>query len=179
MDISFPSTLKTIGEGAFYSSRLSFLDLSSSSVETIESHAFASCGRLSNIAFPSSLREIGNLAFAGCAIQSAVLSATQVNVIGDSAFAFNYGLTSLLLPQGIKRIGSSVISGSGIVSLSLPSDIEFMGDFCFEGCEKLVDLRYEGLSTEWNEIDLGWWINRSSGFSSVICTDKVLSLPVV
>ncbi len=58
----------------------------------------------------------------------------EITEIHVSAFD-NSGLAdALVIPEGVKRIGGGAFSRTLITSLSLPSDLEFIGDRAFNGC---------------------------------------------
>lgn len=58
--------IKEIAEEAFYNTKVSFVDLSSSMVGTIPSRAFAKCEKLIQVILPNSVRSVDSQAFTEC-----------------------------------------------------------------------------------------------------------------
>ncbi len=84
--ISFPSTLVSIGERAFYKcGELAFAELPYG-VETIEKMAFAECPSLALINIPSTTRTIGDRAFENCMTLSKVSIPSRLRSLGNGAF---------------------------------------------------------------------------------------------
>ena len=64
--IDLPSSLTSIGWGAFEGSGLTYLDLSNTQISSIDSEVFSNCSSLTSIEIPSSLTSISDSAFSGC-----------------------------------------------------------------------------------------------------------------
>ena len=106
-DVVLPSTIKAIGDRAFY--RSSKLD-----------------GR---IYLPSSLETIGEEAFYGCdKIKGDLIIPDSVRVIGDRAFAYSKLGKRVYGGKGLLEIGKDVFKGSGIdYSVLLPPISTLLG----------------------------------------------------
>lgn len=83
---SIPSTVVSIGNGAFYGSKNMVTMAIPSSVTTIERNAFYDCKDLKEICIPNSVVSIGNAAFMGCDQLTKFTIPSLVNSIGDYAF---------------------------------------------------------------------------------------------
>ena len=85
--ITFPTTLKIIGESAF-----------------------KNCSRLNNIVINSNILEIRKEAFVSCSSLTNITFQNGVKIIGDSAFS-GCGFTRIELPQSIQEIGKRAFGG--------------------------------------------------------------------
>lgn len=133
--VTFPSTLKTIGEGAFYGcSRLTSVELPAQTV-SIGDYAFSDCKKLESVTFGSALETIGERAFASAKISSLVLPAT-VRTIGDWAF-YNNPLTAITFNDGLQSIGSRAFYGVSVQTLNIPNSVTELGSYAFSGCKSL------------------------------------------
>ncbi len=95
--IILPSTIKTIGENAFYY-----------------------CYELEEINLPEGLEGIGNTAFGMCEALKKLELPSTLTYIGEYAFHNCSTLTSLTFPSGIEYIGEGVIMGaSGLLEISI------------------------------------------------------------
>jgi serine protease inhibitor len=84
--VALPSSINTIGVGAFsYCSSLTSVSIPSS-VTSIGNQAFSNCSSLSSVSIPSSVDSIGNEAFMGCSSLMSVTIPSSVITIGDGAF---------------------------------------------------------------------------------------------
>ena len=102
-----PSSVTSIGKGAF-----SFCDSLSeivipSSVTSIGDLAFSCCRSLSEIVIPSSVTSIGVGAFSDCDSLSEIVIPSSVTSIGDSAFSYCYSLSDIVIPSSVTSIGDS------------------------------------------------------------------------
>ncbi len=116
--ITIPSSVKSIGKGAFKNSKLNSITFESGSkISEIEAEAFYGT-YLSTIKLPDSVTEIGAYAFANCNFLSEISLGKNVKIIGDSAF------------RNCKVLEIS----------SLPENLENLGSFAFYGCESITEI---------------------------------------
>lgn len=102
-DITFPSSLKEIGEEAFsYCNNIKkIIFKSESNLEKIDRGAFSYCKMLCEFVFPPSLQIIGKEAFEGCyELLTIDLRSTKVRKIGMCAFKSNEN-PKIFLPETI------------------------------------------------------------------------------
>jgi hypothetical protein len=121
--VSLPSTLQSIGEGAFRkSNRLQRIDLALTDLKTIGNSAFEGCSSLSEVIFrkysefdesihyvPEDSKNIGNRAFADCT-----------------------GLKHIMIPAN-SALGDEVFINSGLESVDIENNVSF-GKCVFQGC---------------------------------------------
>lgn len=166
--VILPSGLKTIGEGAFSTSKIVSVTIPETVVR-IDDYAFAGCHRLESITIPRSMTAIGTGAFADCpALEKAdfgnapgvmsdrlfdgcsglkeVVMPQRLTAIGENAFRGTVSLTGLSFAGSLRDIGASAFYGSGLESadFSKCGNLTSVGDFAFAGCEALASVKFGG-----------------------------------
>ncbi len=138
VEVNLPSTLKVIGDRAFYNTRLSVINLPPNLVKIGDS-AFEYCN-LSSITFPESLKYIGASAFESCDLSNITLP-DSLEYIGSSAFADNTNLESISLPPLITIIPSTIFYNcTSLSSVSFSDDVTYIGWSAFENCTSLATI---------------------------------------
>lgn len=120
-DVSIPSTVKVIGEGAFQNNTSVTRVSIPKSVERIDAYAFWGCDNLEQVSLGEGLSEVGDFAFANCP-----------------------GLKSIYFPDNITRIG--IMAFADCVSLrnvKIPYTVRTVHDTAFDGCYRL-EIDYDG-----------------------------------
>ena len=113
--ITLPSSLTSIGFGAFERSSLTSITLPSS-ITSIPPGFCRYCTSLTSITLPSSVTQVIQDAFRGCT-----------------------SLTSVTLPSSLTRVEANVFRGcTSLSSIVLPASLTFIGDMCFNGCSSLT-----------------------------------------
>ena len=139
--ITIPSTVLSIGESAFYSSRsLVSVTILGSGLQTIGNTAFYSSDSLTAIAFPSSLTSIGTNAFYGNHSLNSITFAAGSAITSISATTFYgaYTVRTISLPNSLTSIGSNAFYGaSGITALTYCGPINSTG-LAVAGLERAV-----------------------------------------
>lgn len=144
-DIILPSSLVTIGEGAFAHSSLKKISLPESLVK-IDGYAFYDCVSLEDISFRPALSSIGKYAFSGCsAIRHASLSETKITGIPDHCFERCRELATVELPEKIYTVGSGAFSGTSVARLTL-DNLREAGSFAFASMPKLKEVSFNSYS---------------------------------
>ncbi len=116
--VKFPSTLKTIGDRAFYNAYAgSTLELPSA--EHIGAHAFYFAGLSGDMEFPEGLKTIGAGAFESCGSLGDLYLPSTLESIGSNAFKGDYNIQHVVLN-----------------SLTPPA----LGEDVFKGCDYLADI---------------------------------------
>ncbi len=104
--LSLPSTIKQIGESAFYHcSKLSAFFFFEGLTE-IGRFAFAECTSLKKVTFPNSLSVIDVAAFQGCKSVERIILPNSVKFIGNDAFEGTIRENNLCEYQGCLYLGS-------------------------------------------------------------------------
>ena len=133
-----PSSVTSIGKGAFRGCNSLSEIVIPSSVISIGDRAFYGCNSLSEIVIPSSVTSIGKGAFRGCNSLSEIVIPSSVTSIGDSAFSFCDSLSEIVIPSSVTSIGDRAFSGCRSLSeLVIPSCVTSIGDRAFSRCSSL------------------------------------------
>jgi len=135
-EIQLPTTIRQIGEGAFYQAKIK------------------------RINFPEGLVSIANGAFYASALEEVSLPSTCLDFLGGFHFALNHKLKKLNIPHGVKAIPNHFVDNDfNLLKLDIPSTIEVIGRDALSDCENLSELSLpEGL----REIkSTGLWYCRS------------------
>ncbi len=122
------SSIKSIGERAFYSSKITMVSIPNS-VTSIGSYAFA-YSALTSVVIPNSVTSMGNYAFQSSAITSVVLS-NSLTSISDNAFGFARNLSSVVIPSGVQSIGGYAFWFTGLTSVTIPNTVTSIGSSAF------------------------------------------------
>jgi len=109
-----------------------------SSVTSIGGGAFCGCEGLTSVTIPSGVTSIGVYAFDGCEGLTSVTIPSGVTSISDAAFSGCSGLKSVTIPSSVTSIGTCGFWGcSGLTSVTIPSSVTSIGTFAFDGCDAL------------------------------------------
>jgi len=120
--ILLPTSITSIGGGAFeYCYKLDSIKIPDS-VTSIGDFAFESCKGLKNIVLSNSLTDIGQI-FGNCVSLTTVIIPNSVITIANYAFVNCSGLSTLTIPGNVSSIGSYAFSCSGLTSIVSVSTI--------------------------------------------------------
>jgi len=99
------------------------LDLSGSTLTSIEVYAFYQCKSIVSVTIPDTVTSIGNNAFNSCSITSVIIG-SGVTSIGDQAFCGCTSLASITIPNTVTSIGDSAFMDSTrLTSLTIPASV--------------------------------------------------------
>ena len=148
-----PSSVTSIGDGAFYGCNSLSEIVIPSSVTSIGDGAFYGCNSLSEIVIPSSVTSIGDGAFYGCNSLSEIVIPSSVTSIGDSAFSSCNSLSEIVIPSSVTSIGDSAFSSCDSLSeIVIPSSVASIGKGAFYNCKFPDNLKQELISRFGNRI---------------------------
>ncbi len=116
-EIVLPSTIREIGDGAFFQSKIS------------------------SINFPEGLNRIGDAAFYACRLKEVRLPESCLNLDGSSTFQLNPELETIRLPEGIECIPSSFADTClKLHDINIPSSVKNIKNYAFWQCRSLKRL---------------------------------------
>lgn len=112
-----------------------------SSVTTIGCGAFADNPYIKNIILPKNVEILEVTSFKGCTSLQKVVMEGDVKIIGDRAFDGCSKLEEITFPESLCKIGSSAFHDCvSLKKLHIPSKVETIGSEAFRGCSGLTEL---------------------------------------
>ena len=134
LELTIPSSVTVIGEGAFYKcNKLQKVTINEDVIE-IKEHAFSNCFSLNTINLPDSLKTIGDYAFSSNPYLLSVTIPKNVTYIGNNAFENCYRLTEVYNLSSIDLNGFKLGAESIRIihdSTSSPSILVTEGNYTF------------------------------------------------
>ena len=138
--IKIPTSVKTVGAGAFKNSSVTRMDIPNSVAE-IENYAFENCSELTSVTIPNSVTKIGTEVFSGCTSLTSVTLPDSVVEIGNRVFAECTALKNVKLSGNLKTMGYGVFYNcAALTSITIPKTMQsagFASPGTFEGCSNL------------------------------------------
>jgi hypothetical protein len=149
--ITIPSSVKKIGDYAFYSCQNLLTVTIPAGVMSIGNQAFYGCSGLDSIAIPASVTTIGNYALENCTnLTSITVDSGNANYSSESGILYNKNKTSIILvpnaisgavtiPNGITSIEGAFQGRTELTSITIPSSVTSIV-YAFSGCTKLASV---------------------------------------
>lgn len=150
--ITLPSSLKKIGDFAFYYCQKIEEIIIPKNVTSIGEWAFCHCQSLESVEIPSSVTSIGDYAFIGCTNLASLELSYGIKSIGNGAFQGCTSLESVKLPNSIESLGSEAFFECvSLTSITLPSNIEIVPPYFVANCSVLKSIEIPAsVKTVWN-----------------------------
>ena len=138
--VTIPSTVRTLGYRAFYSTALTEVKIPSS-VTNMVGDVFKFCRHLRSVEIPNSVTYLGTYSFDGCTALETVTLSSCLSEIKNHCFLDCSSLKSIVIPPSVKVIGSNAFNGcSGLVSIYMGHRLNNIGTDAFKGCTSLTDI---------------------------------------
>lgn len=132
-----------IGEYAFSGNMMTGITFPDS-IRQIGDHAFTDCMELKKVTIPKGVEEIAESAFSGCSELSAVKFPDSITEIGESAFSDCESLTDVTLPKNLQNIGEYAFSNcTTLKNITIPGSVQAIRLEAFSGCTKLKNVTIE------------------------------------
>lgn len=150
--ITLPSSLKKIGDFAFYYCQKIEEIIIPKNVTSIGEWAFCHCQSLESVEIPSSVTSIGDNAFIGCTNLASLELSYGIKSIGNGAFQGCTSLESVKLPNSIESLGSEAFFECvSLTSITLPSNIEIVPPYFVANCSVLKSIEIPAsVKTVWS-----------------------------
>ena len=150
--ITLPSSLKKIGDFAFYYCQKIEEIIIPKNVTSIGEWAFCHCQSLESVEIPSSVTSIGDYAFIGCTNLASLELSYGIKSIGNGAFQGCTSLESVKLPNSIESLGSEAFFECvSLTSITLPSNIEIVPPYFVANCSVLKSIEIPAsVKTVWS-----------------------------
>lgn len=147
-----PSTVTSIGGGAFEEHYGITSITIPAGLTTIGDRAFYNCTNLTEVIFSSSTDEevslsIGSYAFYSCDVLSSILLPDRVNFIDTYAFAYCTKLENFSLPSNLVEISQRTFSGAGYSHIVIPASVQIIGTYAFSYCYDVTFAEDSTIST--------------------------------
>lgn len=136
--VNLPKSLQTIGNEAFYKTKIQTLNLSGyTELVSIGWGAFRECNELKEVILPASLQSLGEYVFQSSSITTIDLSNTKLQEIKGWTFSYCRQLESVKLPTELKSIESYAFNDCQKLAgmIELPATIVSIGDGAFWGAQ--------------------------------------------
>lgn len=158
--ISFPATLKTIGQTAFAECNNLTELIIPENVSSIDQYAFYLSSNLKSIILPSGLKTISEGTFYGCSSLEKLYIPESVSTIKDFAFHSCSSLNNFVVPEKVTMIPYTCFYGcSSLESIDVKGNISSLGTYAFAECPNLKELNLKG---DYTIIPRGVFFNDSS-----------------
>ncbi len=129
--ITLPSTVESIGKEAFYGCDALINMEIPASVKIVGEGAFYDCDALKTLTLNEGLEKIGYMAFAACEVLEAVSLPDSLKDLGAKAFYGCSKLDKITIGAGITEIKSETFAKCGISALTVPGNVNTIGEKAF------------------------------------------------
>ena len=169
-----PSTIKTIGEYAFYSNDSLTTLMINDGVESVGKGSFYSLKNVRNFAFPKSLKNIDSMGFYYFAKNTegfVIPKDCQLEQVGSQAFSFS-GLVSGDFSQ-LTSIGEGAFYYCQLLNdIKLSAELENIPNTCFNSCTSLTNIDLpDSLTTIGQSVFAG-----CTALEEIVLPEKVTSI---
>ncbi len=137
--VTFPNSLKSIGEYAFENTKLNTVDLSNTQITSLPNGCFFICENLSDVKLPKDLTDIGNNAFISTPIAS-ITFPSSLQKIGDCAFQ-KAKLENVVIPTNCNAIEQGAFSDNANLTTVFINGVKcYLAVNAFANCGNLKDV---------------------------------------
>ncbi len=168
--IVIPSSIKTIGELAFWGTKGLYNIIIPDGVVSIGNSAFSSLNGTESIVIADSVTEIGEYAFAYLEELVSIKLSNNLTYIPKGAFWGCDIIEEINIPDGVTGIGVSAFAWcKNLEKINIPDSVTRINQDAFANCDKL--LNEEGITYADN-----WLINCPKELTSLIVKDGTVGI---
>ena len=141
-DVSIPSGVTRISNGAF-AACVGLTNVTiPTSVTSISSYAFSGCDGLTNVEIPNSVQYIGKGAFQHC---RGLADEDGFVIVRNVLYDSYSNQSEIEVPQGVVKIEDSVFAYRGdLAKVTIPSSVSGIGSYLFSNSSNLTNVTFEG-----------------------------------
>lgn len=162
--------IKRIARGAFAEKEFIEKVNIPSSIEEINSDAFARCINLKEVTFREGIKRIEDGAFNRTGLTT-ISFPKSLEEIGSNAFHMCKELKTVSLNEGLKSISSNAFSSSAIETVTMPSTLKNISNSAFARCTNLKSVSLnQGLQ------NIGSWAFAGTSISEITISKSVKSI---
>ena len=141
--LTFPSSLKEIGDYAFAGCKNLASNILPPSLTKIGEYAFSECALYATEEMPNTVESVGAGSFEKCVSLTELGLSSSMKSIPDGMFRNCSNLTSISIPEGVTEIGDEAFYNcENLVSVILPSSLTSIGNKAFHFCQNLRSLNF-------------------------------------
>jgi hypothetical protein len=141
--VTFPSTLKILGNYVFRGNPLTSLSIPKS-ITSYNGTTFQSISSATTLSIDASLTYVPGFAFQYYSGMTSLTLSDSITSIGDYAFFGTSRLQTLVIPNSVTSIGSEAFTNSGLRNVTMSSNISSFSNFPLS---QLTNITYCGPST--------------------------------
>ena len=137
---SLSNSLKAVPSYIFYNCTALESVVVAENTTEVQDYAFFGCTKLSYCELPDKVTKIGRCAFYNCSALDMEKLPSQLEIIDEFGFSGCRAL-DVKIPNSVKQLGRVCFQYAGLTDLTLPENLEFIGDFAINHCNKATNTR--------------------------------------
>lgn len=151
--IIIPSSVKSIGSGAFSGSGLTSITIPNT-VTSLSDGVFSNCNGLTSIVIPNSIKTISFALFMDCKNLVSVTLPSTIKSIEGQAFLGCEKLQSITIPNNVTAIPSLCFyKCHSLTSVFIPQNVIDIDYYAFDDCSSLVTIDVDKQNPNYSSLD--------------------------